>query len=313
MTFTKVTIITPTYNRAGLIEETIQSIIDQDYPNLEYLILDDGSTDNTYDVVKPYISKYPSIIKYEYHSNMGEANTVNKGWELATGDYVMVVCSDDPQPKGLIHKSVEYMEKDDGIIVTYPDWKMIDDDGKTISSIKLKDFPYERMVKDLYCFIGPGALINRKVFKGTIPYLRDPRYKYISDFECWLRLGLLGKFKHIPEEIAAWRHHPGAGTVNYLDQMLWQNFLLINEYFDKKDKLPLNIQKLENTAKAKACVFAAKSFIGKSYTNFFKYLLLGFFKNPLVIFKDVYFFIKEKAFLKLYKLYKFIKLKLNRV
>ena len=82
-----VTVITPAYNRASYLVETIESVLGQDYPRLEYIVLDDGSTDNTREV----LGKYEGRIIWETHPNMGETRTVNKGFGLARGEIVVVV------------------------------------------------------------------------------------------------------------------------------------------------------------------------------------------------------------------------------
>ena len=87
--FPLVTIITPAYNRADLIEETIHSVLEQKYPNLEYIIIDDGSKDNTLKVIK----KYKDKVKIVSQKNMGETRTVNKGFSLAHGDIIAVINS----------------------------------------------------------------------------------------------------------------------------------------------------------------------------------------------------------------------------
>lgn len=87
----RVTIITPTYNRADLLPETIESVLGQDYQNIEYIVLDDGSKGDTPRVLQRYAGK----VRVERHPNMGETLTVNKGFELATGDVVCVVKPDD--------------------------------------------------------------------------------------------------------------------------------------------------------------------------------------------------------------------------
>jgi len=82
-----VSIITPAYNQASYLDETIQGVLGQDYLRLEYIVLDDSSTDNTREVLE----KYAGRIVWETHLNMGEARTVNKGWSMAQGEIMAVV------------------------------------------------------------------------------------------------------------------------------------------------------------------------------------------------------------------------------
>src|SRR5688572_11108874 len=116
-----VTIITPAYNRASFMDETIQSVLSQDYPHIEYVVLDDGSTDNTLQVLE----KYRSRIILESHPNMGETRTVNKGLSMAKGAIVSIVNSDDPLLPGAVRTSVAVLQEHPDALAAYPDWNEI--------------------------------------------------------------------------------------------------------------------------------------------------------------------------------------------
>ncbi len=100
-----VTIIVPAYNRAGgLLEETLDSILGQDYANLECLVLDDGSTDQTPQVLERYAEGHPQRMRWERHENMGQAKTINRGFEMARGELIGYLNSDDLFLPGAIAK-----------------------------------------------------------------------------------------------------------------------------------------------------------------------------------------------------------------
>ena len=123
-----VSIITPAYNRAAFLDETISSVLNQDYRNLEYIVLDDGSIDDTREVVK----KYSDRITYDRHDNMGEARTVNKGFSMARGEIIGVVNSDDPLLPGAISSIVAELLSRPDVLVVYPDWYVIDCEGRKV-------------------------------------------------------------------------------------------------------------------------------------------------------------------------------------
>jgi glycosyltransferase involved in cell wall biosynthesis len=213
----RVTVITPTYNRARYLPETIESVLAQNYPNLEYLVIDDGSTDDTEAVVRRYVESHPGVVTYLHHPNCGEAATVNRGWKLATGEYVAIVSSDDPQPPHWLQSCVSWMERNPLAIVGYPDWTLIDDEGRLLEDQRVPDYNYMQMLVDCVCLPGPGALIRRHAVR--VADLRNPGFRYASDYETWLRLGLQGEFMRIPVVAARWRKHPGSLTVgNTLDR-----------------------------------------------------------------------------------------------
>lgn len=104
---TLVTIITPTYNRASYLDETIKSVLRQNYSKIDYIVIDDGSTDNTQDVLAKYLDKITCV----HQSNIGETRTVNKGIAMAKGEIICIVNSDDPLLPGAIEKAVKTLKK----------------------------------------------------------------------------------------------------------------------------------------------------------------------------------------------------------
>jgi len=246
-----VTIITPTYNRAGYLAETVESVLGQGYPDLEYIVLDDGSTDETPTVVE----KYRRQLTYLTHANMGEARTVNKGWQMARGEYVGVVNSDDPILPELVRSAVEAFQEDPRLLVVYPDWKMIDQASKTVKIVRAPDYHYLNMVRWQKCLVEPGAFIRRRAF--SLEPGRDPAYRYVGDFEYWLRLGLHGPFARIPATLATHRVHPGAESGQGETAWAEESMRLVEAYFARTD-LPQDVRELAGEARGNAAYNAAR-------------------------------------------------------
>ena len=150
-----VTIITPTNNRAFYLKETIESILGQDYPHIDYLVLDDGSTDDT----RELLQRYEGRLRWQWHPNMGEQRTVNKGFSLARGKYVAVVNSDDPLRPEAIRAAVELLEARPELVVAYPDWDIVDSANRIVRTIRVPEYDYRRMLLFHDCLVGPGAVI----------------------------------------------------------------------------------------------------------------------------------------------------------
>ena len=226
--FPLVTIITPAYNRANLITETIESVLSQDYPNLEYIVLDDGSTDATRDIIK----RYDGRLRWESHPNIGETLTVNKGFSLACGEIIGVVNSDDPLLPGAIRRAVETLLAKPSAVVAYPDWLLIDEFGKKLQVVRCRDFISRAdMVRGHYCLPGPGAFFRRKVIERIGG--RDPAFRYVGDFDFWLRAGLLGDFVRIPEVLATFRTHADSTSVlSPSEDMAMEHFHVIDNIFN---------------------------------------------------------------------------------
>lgn len=219
-----VTIITPTYNRADYLSETIESVLSQDYPNVEYIVLDDGSKDNT----KKIIEKYQTKLIFESHSNMGEARTVNKGFGMAHGDIIGIVNSDDPLLPGAIKEIVGFMQCHPQVGVVYPDWDIIDANGKKIEHIQTFEYSYINMLRWFYPLPGPGALIRKEVVR--VLNGRDPQFQYVSDFDFWLRAGLMTEFARLPKTLATFRMHPNSASVSQTNEgMAQEHITLINK------------------------------------------------------------------------------------
>ena len=104
----KITIVTPVYNSVEYIEETIQSVLNQDYNNIEYIIVDGGSNDGTIEIIKKYSKKIDFFIS---ERDLGMYDALNKGFKIATGKYLAWINSDDLYFKKSISKAIELMEK----------------------------------------------------------------------------------------------------------------------------------------------------------------------------------------------------------
>jgi glycosyltransferase involved in cell wall biosynthesis len=237
-----VTIITPAYNRADYLKETIESVLQQDYPNVEYLVLDDGSKDNTVELLKEYDGR----IYWESHSNMGEILTVNKAYGMAKGEYIAVINSDDPLLPGAISAVVDAFLKNPDALVVYPDWQYIDGDGKSVMDVKTPEYNYLEMLGTHKCMPGPGTFVSRNAL--TLAGLRDPQVKYISDFDLWLRMGLYGPFKRLPKVLASYRVHPTSlSSTEQGRKMSAEDIDMLVRLYRRKD-LPESVLKIKNKA-----------------------------------------------------------------
>ena len=220
-----VSIITPTYNREDLLSETIESVLSQNYANFEYIILDDGSTDNTQDILKDYDD--PRLKLYR-HDNMGVIKTVNKGFSLATGDYVTVVNSDDPLLPNYIEEMVAFLQQHPTIIGAYPDWIMIDEHSKPVREMTVKEYDYLDSLRYYLCYQGPGTMFYRRVFEEVAPY--DGTFPTFFDYEFYMRVGMYYEFKRLPKVLATYRSHSATITSQKQGKRS-------REYLDLMDKL----------------------------------------------------------------------------
>ncbi len=245
-----VSIITPTYNRANFLLETIESVLHQTYPNIEYIVLDDGSTDNSREI----LAQYSDRLTWETHPNMGESRTVNKGWSKVSGDFVMIVNSDDPIYPNLVESAVAVMQAHPEALVVYPDWYSIDEKSAIIREHHNRDYNYLEMVGLWLCYVGPGALMRHAALE-IVPE-RGPKYRYVSDYEYWLRLGLHGSFISLKQSLATHRIHSDAAGISQVKRACNELIDLTTDYFAWPD-LPPEVRHLKRVATSAAYYQAA--------------------------------------------------------
>jgi len=204
-----VTVITPVFNDAQHIVETVNSVLSECAGmRFEYFVIDDGSTDKTPEILENYGSR----IKYVRKENGGQASAINLGFQLASGKYTSIVNSDDPIPgAGLFKKSIEILENHPEIVCTYPDWSIIDDNGEIVKTIQVLDYSIEEMYGNFNCLVGPGGVFRTDLARKVSGW--DVSFKYVPDYDFWLKLAHFGEFKRIPQNLAFWRQHPGSISV----------------------------------------------------------------------------------------------------
>lgn len=201
-----VSIVIPAYNHGGYVEEAVRSVLGQDYPNIELIVIDDGSTDETSSV----LDRVPGTFTRLTQQNQGQAKTLKNGWELAKGDFIGYLSADDTLAPSAIRKSVAALTVHGNAVVSYCDFNLIDPKSRVIRSVKLRDFDYIDMLTRVSCPIGPGAIFHRDAYNATGSW--NSAYRQMPDFDFWLRLGLHGSFIHISESLANFRVHPGSQT-----------------------------------------------------------------------------------------------------
>lgn len=241
-----VSIVTPVYNAAPYLEATIASVLEQHYPRVEYIVLDDGSTDETPEV----IASYSNRLLHVRHDNMGEARTVNRGFELTHGEIIGVVSADDPLLPGIVTAMVQRFAADPSVLVVYPDWEMIDDEGCVMQHIATYDYSYRNMVRWHHCVPGPGTFFRRSVVARLGG--RDPSFRYVADYDFWLHAGLLGPFARLPRTLARYRHHAGSASVGQLGpSMASEHIRMMDKLFARQD-LPHAIRRVRREAYSSA-------------------------------------------------------------
>lgn len=194
----RLTIVTPSYNQGKYIKRTIESVLSQPVVDLEYIVMDGGSSDATVDILKTYGDR----IIWKSERDKGQTDAVNKGIRLSSGDIIGWLNSDDIYYPDAFKAVMEVFEKNPRINVIYGNAYHIDEEDNVLEEYYTEDFDYERLKE--VCFICQPSLFFRKKLVDQYGYL-DDTLQYCMDYDYWLRLGKGENFYHLNQFIAGSR------------------------------------------------------------------------------------------------------------
>lgn len=201
-----VSIVVPAYNHAAYLDQAIHSVLAQDYPRVELIVLDDGSRDHTREV----LARYGDRFHWESHPNMGQSATLAKGWAMARGEVLGYLSADDLLEPSAVREAVATLAAHPEAVATYCDFKLIDPQSRLVRRVTTPEFSYRDMLVAVSCPAGPGAFFRRAAYARTGPW--NPALRQMPDYDFWLRLGLLGPFVRIPKVLAGFRVHEESQT-----------------------------------------------------------------------------------------------------
>jgi len=255
MSALRVSVVVPTYNRAGMVEAAIESVLSQDYDPLEVIALDDGSTDETPAVLERIAERTDAErFRWSRHENVGQARTINRGFEQASGDLLGYLSSDDALLPGAVRRLVEVAGEHPDADVIYPWFQVIDEMDRVVDTIEAAEHTFVEAMRWAVCIPGAGALVRRRLYERIGGW--DPTFKYCPDFEWWLRAGE-ARFVRVPEPLALWRSHGGSITVSSLGlDAVRERLRLLDELYARED-LPAAIHEVKRSAYAATLIQSA--------------------------------------------------------
>jgi glycosyltransferase involved in cell wall biosynthesis len=204
-----VSIVTPSYNQASFLEETMFSVLDQDYPSLEYVVVDGGSTDGSVEIVRRHADR---LAWWTSEPDRGQAHALNKGFAHTRGDYVGWLCSDDTLLPGAISRLVAALQADPGLVVAYGDAVYTDERSERKDAALSGAWDPVRMVREAQVRNQqPATLYTRRGWEAAGPL--DEEAWYYLDFQFTVRLAGVGTGVHVPEPLATYRIHRGGKSI----------------------------------------------------------------------------------------------------
>ncbi len=235
-----VSIVTPSFNQARYLEATIQSVLSQTYPRLEYIIVDGGSTDSSVDIIKKYVldsSDLPldqkqasglqkhKITWWVSEKDKGQTDALNKGFARANGDILAWLNSDDTYEPNAIWSVVKFMQPNPEIGLLYGDANYINEEGRVIGKFPAAQTGLKRLREGYVHIPQQASFFRGKLWREVGPL--DPSFYFAMDYDLWVRLATRSQVKYVPQTWANFRLHTAGKTIA-ADDRCWPEMVRVH-------------------------------------------------------------------------------------
>jgi len=217
-----VTIVTPSYNQARFLDETIQSVLSQNYPNIEYIIIDGGSTDGSKEIIQKYIDR---LAYWESVPDKGQTDAINKGFARATGEILAWLNSDDILLPGAVLAAVEELQAHPKAGMVYGNTTLINKKGQKIGDFPAAQTDLKRLKRGYVHIPQQAAFFRADLWKKVGPL--DPSFYFAMDYDLWVRIAREAPLLYIPKLWASFRLH-GEGKSIAADDRCWPEMLQVH-------------------------------------------------------------------------------------
>lgn len=217
-----VSIITPSFNQARYLEETIRSVLDQDHPQLEYIIVDGGSTDGSLEIIKKYAD---CLAWWVSEKDQGQTDAINKGFARAKGEVLAWLNSDDTYNPGAVSAALAFLQAHPEAGLVYGDTNFIDENGKILGAFPAAQTDYKRLRRGYVHIPQQAAFFRADIWKQVAPL--DPSFYFAMDYDLWVRIASHAPILYTPQVWANFRLHSQGKTV-VADQRCWPEMLRVH-------------------------------------------------------------------------------------
>jgi glycosyltransferase involved in cell wall biosynthesis len=219
--YPSISVVTPSFNQGAFLEATLQSVLSQGYPALEYIVVDGGSTDGSVDVIQRYADQLDWWVSEADH---GQSEAINKGFRQATGELIGWVNSDDLLMPGTLLKVAEAFEKNPDAVLVYGDVDSIDADGQIFNTVRYGEWGLLDLMR--FSILGQPAVFMRRKLLRALGYL-DESFHFLMDHQLWLKMAQEGVLMYLPTVLAKARYHADAKNVARAEQFGVEAFRLV--------------------------------------------------------------------------------------
>ena len=217
-----VSIITPSFNQAAYLEETIQSVLGQTYPRIEYILIDGASQDGSLEIIRKYEGK---LAHWVSEKDKGQTDAINKGFARARGEFLGWLNSDDTLLPEAVEEAVAYLQEHSGVGLVYGDANYIDEKSRVIGKFPAAQTDLPKLRRG-YVHIPQQASFFRKALWDRVGPL-DDSFFFAMDYDLWTRLAALSELKYLPRTWANFRLHADAKTIA-ADDRCWPEMLRVH-------------------------------------------------------------------------------------
>jgi glycosyltransferase involved in cell wall biosynthesis len=217
-----VSIVTPSYNQSQFIEATILSVLDQDYPNLEYLIVDGGSQDGSLEIIQRYKERLSWWVS---EPDQGQTDAINKGFAHAKGDVFAWLNSDDTYLPNAVSEAVHFLRTHPQVGLVYGDANFIDLSGRVTGKFNAQQTNYQRLRRGGVYIPQQAAFWRADLWQQVAPL--DPSFFFAMDYDLWVRLARITEIRYTPRLWANFRLHEQGKTIS-ADDRCWPEMLRVH-------------------------------------------------------------------------------------
>ena len=218
----KVSIVTPSFNQAPFLEQTLRSVLEQDYPNLEYIVIDGGSSDGSLEIIQKYADR---LAYWQSQPDQGQTDAINQGFARASGEILAWLNSDDLLLPGAVSAAVRALQAHPEAAMVYGDALLINAEGKTIGKFPAAQTDYRKLRRGYVHIPQQASFFRADLWRQVAPL--DVSFYFAMDYDLWVRLAALAPLVYVPQLWAAFRLH-GAGKSIAADDRCWPEMLRVH-------------------------------------------------------------------------------------